>query len=172
MKAMGIATLIGISSESAGATTPKIEQTSQTAAIEGYNFQVIGLNPTNEQPISQWDEVRLPTNQTSIQNGSGRYSNSIGDIEYGEFVMAKSLDGSGRVATWRQQVLSGQVEAAQQDFKIRAYGENENLLAEYQVTSAWPKAYSPPQLGADDEGAMLEQVTLEFEDVRRVDLTE
>jgi phage tail-like protein len=170
MKAMGIATLIGIGSGSAGGTAAKTEQASQTAALQGLNFQVVGLNPTNEQPISQWEEVRLPTNQTSIQDSSGRYSNNIGDIEYGEFVMGKSLDGSGRVAAWRQQVLSGKLEKAQQDFTVQVF-EEETRLAEYQVTSAWPKAYSPPQLGADDEAATLEQVTLEFEDVRRVDPT-
>lgn len=176
MKALGVATMVGLFSEASGAAGAEKRQPEEGGgSTREPRFEV----EIDGERVPGWREVQLPSNSTEEMDWRGRddldlqcESNLWGRTEYDDLTMIRGAkEAEMMLWEWRNDVIKNRPEGVLKDIKIKILDRNGEPAIVYEFYKAWPKEYNPPDLDASavggDSAFGQEELTIAYDRYRR-----
>ena len=69
---------------------------------------------------------------------------------------------------WRELVVQGNTEGARTSLSLIMYDRNYTAIARWDYEAAWPSKVSSPEMKADSNDFLIEEMTIVFENMQRV----
>lgn len=142
--------------------SPRANQTTYAVEVAGkfagFFSEVSGLGSENE-VIEQ---------KVLGDDGQERVKKLPGRLKWQDISLKRGITTDLDAWQWRQEVITGGVEAARSDGTIRLLGPSGNVVAVWEFENAWPSKISAPQPKADGNDISLEELTIVHEHIVRV----
>lgn len=181
MKAMGVATIVGLASNTASAETT---ETGNLLAPDRHGPMRTGLFTVeiDDVDVQGWQSVTIPGSSTEQgqyregedpdqqeENGEGNETdherNLWGQPTYDDLEMERGVfRDDPLIWEWRKAVEEGRVEEALKNVTVILRDEEGRHQISWEFTAAWPKEYDPPELDASAGGDIAtESITVAYD---------
>lgn len=175
LKAVGVASLAGLSSGTAGGKPGDGERSKPARSdVASRDFEVT----IDGYDIGGWTEIDLPSERsttTDYRDSDGDHTRKlIGSTEYDDLVMRRPL-GDMALWNWREDIRQGKLGEGITAMTITVTDGSGTPVAKWEFDKAWPKKYEPPWLDGSGYGDNAvrgqEEVEIRYDSYRRVDPT-
>lgn len=115
------------------------------------------------------EEVEVVDHKIVAKSGTGNLNHKVpGRYSTGTLTVKRAVDGDTTLADWYQKVVEGKVNDARIDGTISVVDQTGGKpLAEWTLTGAWPSKINVSGFGADSDGIVTEEVTINYEVLTR-----
>lgn len=131
---------------------------SMGGAVTGYFMEVSGIG----------SETEVTDHKITFENGFGGAIRKIpGRLKWGDITLKRGITGNMDMYAWRKQVEDGMVDTARKNISILMHDQAGGIVAQWDVTAAWPSKISGPSIKSDTSEIGVEEITLVHEGILR-----
>ena len=105
---------------------------------------------------------------TDPQSGETIIQKVPGRLIWLDITLTRGMTSSMEISAWRQLVVDGQIADARTNCSIIAYAQDNQEVARWNITNAWPKRVTEPFFDGSNTTHMVEEVIIVHEGVERV----
>lgn len=128
--------------------------------INGYFTEVSGIEADNE----------VVTHLTVDEHGREIVQQIPGRGDGGEIVLKRGFTTNVQFWKWRDLVVMGDTEGARCNITITIFDRSYMPSQRYQYMNVWPSKITVPELSADSDSIVVEELILQHEGGGRIDL--
>lgn len=173
LKALGVASAIGIASSSASAATGPRGGQSRLQQRHGVERDRIRVE-IDEEAIPGWRSITIPGSQTEegeySEGEEPDYENTIwGRTTFDDLRMEREFDpDESSLYDWREEVRMGNVDDGLKELVVSLLDGDGEPIVSWQFSQAWVKEYDPPELNSStDSDVPTESITVDYENMER-----
>lgn len=130
----------------------------EVGAITGYFLSASGMG----------SESAVIDHKITTNAGSPINRKISGRLKWGDITLKRGVTTNLDFWAWRDQVTSGNVDAARMDGSITMLDQSGSEIARWNFEKAWPLKVSGPDAGSDDNNVAMEEIVLVHEFIERV----
>ncbi len=102
------------------------------------------------------------------QNGTQIIRKVPGRLTWGDIELGRGVTANMDLWAWRKQVEDGKVSEARTDGSIVMYDQEGTEVARFNFERGWPSTISSGDLSSEEEGVVIENLTIVHEFIERV----
>lgn len=130
--------------------------------VDGYFTEVSGIG--SENAVVTHKVVTPEAKEVTLQ--------VPGRIEWGEITFKRGLTTDFEFWTWRESVITGDMEGARKDVTIEMFDRSYASVVTWTAANAWPSKLSGPTIAADSNDFAIEEMTIVHEGLTRQDVSD
>ena len=130
--------------------------------VDGYFTEVSGIG--SENAVVTHKVVTPEAKEVTLQ--------VPGRIEWGEITFKRGLTTDFEFWTWRESVITGDMESARKDVTIEMFDRSYTSVVTWTAANAWPSKLSGPTIAADSNDFAIEEMTIVHEGLTRQDVSD
>lgn len=188
-KAVGAAALVGLASDSVGASTGTLNdehdgdgdtsedddttEENRHGPVRKSRFAV----EIGDIELEGWESVSLPS--VTVEEGEYRegddpdYEKNLwGQTAFDDLQMERQVRPTdNELWEWLREVREGGVDTGRKEVTVELLGEEGEARVKWQFSEAWVKEYDPPELDASADGDVAtESITVAFDKMEREEI--
>jgi phage tail-like protein len=134
----------------------------------GFGLEVQGAVTGVFQEISGLGSENEIVEQKIVQNGKEVIQKVPGRLKFTDVTLKAGITSNKEIWAWRKMVEEGKITEARKNAAIIALDRTGAPVARWEFLNMWPSKVSGPQFQADSNSFIMEEVSLTFEDYRRI----
>jgi phage tail-like protein len=113
-------------------------------------------------------ETEVVEHKVVNENGETIVQKLPGRLTWTEVTLKRGVTSNLDIWDWRNLVVQGKVDDARTNCSIIAYSQDQQPIARWEFTNAWPSKVVGPELDSGSTEYMIEEVTIVHEGMERV----